>query len=203
MKHDNWRNYTHDDVDLVFMHPDNQWDMNFYRAKLYNYMANYNKTLGQMADEGPRNWLKDYGIGQTSAMKFVQLINNLAGETVVHWHKGKDRGPEYDAAQEEKSKQLKAAVYKMRVETVKSWKEIGKAFGVTSTTARRWDQHHRIENNLPSKYVDNLGHKLTDARNELNRFKEDMYLLVHYLRNQGHHEIAEIILTRLNNGRGS
>lgn len=203
MKHDNWRNYTHDDVDLVFMHPDNQWDAHYFKAKLYNYMADYNKTLGQMAEEGPRYWLKDLGIGQKSAIKFVELINNLAGKTVVRWNIGKVKSPEFDAAEEAKKNKLKAALYKMRLETSKSWKEIGLAFGVTATTARRWDKEYRIENNLSSKYVDNLGQRLIETRKKFNELKQDMFLLARYLQANGHSEVAHLIEKRLLKGRGS
>jgi len=209
MKHDNWRNYTIDDLDLVFMHPDNKDYEKTYKVKLYNYMFFNCMTVGEMVDQGPAVWLRERSVGRKTVNTFIEIINNFIGEKIF---KSAQLNPEQKNNSEptpamlrrlEESKKKRAAVYKMRFENDLSWKEIGKFFGVSASVVKNWDKRHRKENNLPAKHVDNLNLQLVEARKELNQLHEDMYLLVHYLKNQGHHEIAQIIHTRLINGRGS
>ena len=199
--HSNWRNYTRDDIDLIFMHPENQWEERVYKVRLDNYLYYNEKTLGQMVDVGPAVWCKEPNIGRKTANIFMSIINNLAGEKVVWWPQNKPEKVEFDKKEEERKKQLRAAVYEMRMKYHKSWKEIADMCGVSPPTVRLWDKQHRLENDLPSKYVDNLNQQLVDLRNDIHSLKSDFYLLAKYLRNNNNHEVAHLIEQRLERKR--
>ena len=195
--HSNWRNYTRDDIDLIFMHPENQWDVNVYKKKLDDYLLFNGKTLGQMADEGPAIWCREPNVGRKTANTFIRIINNLAGKKVVWWFQNTPHKKEFDQKEEIRKKNVREAVYEMRMTYHKSWKEIADICGVSPPTVRKWDEQHRIENNLPSKYVDSLNQQLVNLRNKIRTIQNDFYILAKYLRNNGHHEVAHLIEQRI------